>query len=250
MKEQQKSSRFQQFKVFLARDAKSKLANKQYLLINFLEAPVLALILSFFSDHGKWKKSQDYALYFNNNIPAYILVCVLAALFIGLTVSAEEIFKDRKIRKREAFLRLSKISYLSSKALLLMLISAFQAFTFVVIGNWVLNIPDMLWPYWLVMFSTLFFSNMLGLNISATFNSAVTIYILIPLLIIPQLLLSGIIVRYDQLNPSITSSDRVSVAAELMASRWAFEAIAVHQFMENKYEKPLFELNQQISSSS
>jgi hypothetical protein len=36
---------------------------------------------------------------------------------------------------------------------------------------------------------------MLGLNISSAFNSAVTIYISIPFLIIPQLLLAGVVVK-------------------------------------------------------
>jgi len=37
---------------------------------------------------------------------------IIVALFIGLTVSAEEIFRDRKILEREKFLNLSRLSYL------------------------------------------------------------------------------------------------------------------------------------------
>jgi hypothetical protein len=44
---------------------------------------------------------------------------VVVALFIGLTVSAEEIIRDRKIRKRESFLNLSKGSYLWSKIIIM-----------------------------------------------------------------------------------------------------------------------------------
>ena len=40
---------------------------------------------------------------------------VIVAIFMGLTVSAEEIIKDRKILKREAFLNLSWSGYLFSK---------------------------------------------------------------------------------------------------------------------------------------
>jgi predicted AAA+ superfamily ATPase len=40
-------SKFKQFKVFVTRDVLSKLTNTQYLLINFLEAPVLAFILAY-----------------------------------------------------------------------------------------------------------------------------------------------------------------------------------------------------------
>jgi amino acid transporter len=50
------------------------------------------------------------------------------------------------------------------------------------------------------------FANMLGLNISSAFNSAVTIYISIPFLIIPQLLLAGVVVKFDKLNPTISKT--------------------------------------------
>ncbi|MCK7536398.1 MAG: hypothetical protein MZV63_38185 [Marinilabiliales bacterium] len=46
---------------------------------------------------------------------------------MGLTVSAEEIIKDRKILKREAFLNLSWNSYLMSKVFVQFAISAIQA---------------------------------------------------------------------------------------------------------------------------
>ena len=245
-----KPSKWKQSLVFFSRDLKSKIANKQYLLINLLEAPALALILAFFLKTWKVTEGASYTFYDNNNISAYILICIIAALFIGMTVSAEEIFKDRKIRKREKFLSLSNGSYLFSKVILLFIISAIQSFLFIIIGNFILGIEDMYFAYWLVMFSTICFANLLGLNISSAFNSAVTIYILIPLLIIPQLMLCGIIVRFDQLNPKISSPDRIPLTAEMMASKWAFEALAVHQFTENEYEKQFFEINQQISSSS
>ena len=41
----------------------------------------------------------------------------------------------------------------------------------------------MYFEYWLMLFTVACFANILGLNISNTFNSAVTIYILIHLLI-------------------------------------------------------------------
>jgi hypothetical protein len=88
---------------------------------------------------------------------------------------------------------------------------------------------------------------MLGLNISASFNSAVTIYILIPFLIIPQLLLSGVIVKFDKLNPAITSQSYVPFSGEVMTSRWAFEALAIRQFKDNKFDRNLYKYDKAIS---
>lgn len=242
-------NRLKQFFVFVTRDVRSKLTNRQYMFINMLEAPVLAFILSYLVKFWNTDVSNKLGYIFreNENMPAYLFMSVVVALFIGLTVAAEEIIRDRKILKRESFLNLSRSSYLASKISIMFLLSAIQTLTFVIVGNLVLDIRGMLLDYWLVLFSTSCFANMLGLNISSAFNSAVTIYILIPFLIIPQLLLSGVIVKFDKLNPTITSQKTVPLAGELMASRWAFEALAVDQFMNNEYER-IFYHNDQLMS--
>jgi ABC transport system ATP-binding/permease protein len=238
-----------QFKVFLTRDVKSKLTNTQYLLINFLEAPLLAFILAYLVRYFNTddENSKGYIFKNNENIPAYMFMAVVVALFIGLTVSAEEIIRDRKIRKRESFLNLSKGSYLWSKIIIMFVLSALQTLTFVLVGNSILGIKGMYTDYWLVLFTTSCFANILGLNISSAFNSAVTIYILIPFLIIPQLLLAGVVVKFDKLNPTLATQGSVPIAGEIMASRWAFEALAVNQFKENKYERRFYKEDKRIS---
>ena len=238
-----------QFKVFLTRDVKSKLTNTQYLLINFLEAPLLAFILAYLVRYfnSDVDTSKGYVFSENDNIPAYMFMSVVVALFIGLTVSAEEIIRDRKIRKRESFLNLSKGSYLWSKIIIMFVLSAIQTITFVIVGNSVLGIKGMYGDYWIVLFTTSCFANMLGLNISSAFNSAVTIYILIPFLIIPQLLLAGVVVKFDKLNPTLAKQGGVPVVGEMMASRWAFEALAVNQFKENAFEKNFYKYDKTIS---
>ncbi|HWY97700.1 MAG TPA: ABC transporter, partial [Bacteroidia bacterium] len=111
---------------------------------------------------------------------------------------------------------------------------------FVAVGNSILDIKGMWGDYWLVLFSVCCFANLLGLNISASFNSAVTIYILIPFLIIPQLLLSGIVVKFDKLNPAFASQTEVPFVGQAMASRWAYEALSVDQYKSNEYEKKFY----------
>lgn len=244
-------SKLKQFKVFITRDVLSKLTNKQYLAINLLEAPVLAFILSYLIRYYNTDASNELGYFFreNENIPAYIFMSVIVALFIGLTVSAEEIIRDQKILKREKFLNLSKGSYLVSKISIMFILSAIQTFSFVLVGNLVLGIQGMFFEYWMVLFTTACFANMLGLNISASFNSAVTIYILIPFLIIPQLILSGVIVKFDKLNPTVTIQDKVPVVGEVMASRWAFEALAVNQFKNNAFEKQFYKIDKELKAA-
>ncbi|WP_051633375.1 ATP-binding cassette domain-containing protein [Thermonema rossianum] len=239
-------SKIKQTAILATRDFLSKVTNRQYVAINLLEAPLLALLLSFVIRYQNTPEGE-YVYRFNDNIPAYILICVLVALFMGLTVSAEEIIKDRKIRKREAFLNISKHSYLLSKVLILFTLSAVQTLSFVLIGNAILEVQGMTWTYWLVLFSVSCFANMLGLNISNTFNSVVTVYITIPLLLIPQMILSGIIFNFNKLNTVVSEKGRVPLLADLMVSRWGFEAIAVRQFKDNPYEAPVYGFDKEES---
>lgn len=234
--------------IFLKRDVKSKLSNKQYLLINILEAPLLAFILSGLIRYLGNSPYGKYVYYYNENIPAYIFISIVVCLFIGLTISAEEIFKDRKILKRERFLNLSKSSYLLSKLIILFTVSALQSAVFVLIGNSILEIKGMFLPYWITLFSVSCFANVLGLNISVTFNSAVTIYIIIPLMVIPQMILGGAMFSFDKINEVVGGNkDKTPLVADFFVSRWAFEALSVEQFKSNKYESEVYVLEKKES---
>ncbi|MFQ3574851.1 MAG: ATP-binding cassette domain-containing protein [Cytophagales bacterium] len=242
-------NRINQLKVFITRDLLSKLANTQYLSINLLEAPLLAFVLAFIIRYVE-NPGDEYHFGQNENVPAYLFMSIIVAIFMGLTVSAEEIIKDAKILKRETFLNLSRLSYINSKIILLFTMSAIQTLCFVLIGNWILGIEGMTFRYWLVLFTCASFANVLGLNISASFNSAVTIYIIIPLLLIPQMILSGAIFSFDKLNKTISSKDKVPFIADMMASRWAFEALAVTQFRDNKLKSKFYEMEQKESDAN
>ncbi len=237
---------FKQSVIFFTRDFLSKAADKQYILISLFGPPLLAFLLAFFTRYT----SEVYKLSENDNVPAYLFMCVITSLFFGLMISSEEIVKDRKILKRESFLHLSWFSYLNSKVMILFLVSAFQTISFVLIGNLILGIRGMTLSYWLVLFTTSCSANILGLNISSAFNSVVTIYILIPFIIIPQLLFSGVLVKFDQLHLSSKSSKEfVPVIGDMMTARWAFEALAVEQFKNNKFEKRSFRYNMDASQN-
>ncbi len=234
-------SKLKQTIIFTTRDTLSKLSNKQYLLINLLEAPLLAFILAIIIKYRSSPDGGSYMFRFNENLPAFLLMSIIVALFMGLTVSAEEIIRDRKILKRESFLNLSWNSYLMSKLAILFTMSAIQTITFVLVGNLILGIEwSMFLPIWFVLFTVACFANVLGLNISSAFNSAVTVYVMIPLLLIPQMILSGLLFSFDRLNDVISTKGKVPLVADMMASRWAYEALAVYQFKHNSYEEPFY----------
>lgn len=240
-----------QLSIFIKRDVLSKLSNRQYLIINALETPLMTFLLAYIIKFYNVDVSNavGYTFHDNCNIPVYLFMAVIIAVFVGLTVSAEEIIKDRKIQKRETFLNLNWGSYIMSKIVILLCISAIQALLFVVIGNTILEVRGMYFKFWLVLFSVWFSSNMIGLVISDSFKTVVTIYILIPFLVIPQIILSGIIVKYEKLNPSVSSPSSIPLYGEVIVARWAYEAMAVELFSENRYQQPLYDYDEAMSVS-
>ncbi|MCX6259240.1 MAG: ATP-binding cassette domain-containing protein, partial [Bacteroidia bacterium] len=240
--------KLKQFIIYAKRDVLSKIADIQYLLITLFEAPLLAFFLAFLIRYfDESAKNPEYKLIDNSNLPVYLFMSVVIALFMGLTVSAEEIFKDRKILKREAFLNLSWNSYLMSKVFVQFAISAVQALTFVIIGNAITGIKGMTFEYWLVLFSCWASANMLGLVISDSFKAVVTIYILIPFLIIPQIILSGVLVKFEKLNPNISSPVSIPFYGEMITARWGYEALAVKQFTDNKFARKFYDYDKAMS---
>ena len=236
-----------QMKIFFIRDVLAKSADRQYLLLSLLGAPLLALLLGYFT---KYFKGDSYLFSENENLPAYMFMCVITSLFLGLMVSSEEILKDRKILKRESFLNLSWFSYINSKSGIMFMISAVNTISFILVGNLILGIKGMTLMYWIVLFTASCSANVLGLNISSAFNSVITIYILIPFIIIPQLLFSGVLVKFDRLHKTSHSTyEYVPLIGDMMTARWAFEALAVTQFKNNRYERNYFNYDMEESQN-
>lgn len=241
---------FKQFKIFFIRDALAKFHNKQYLFISALEAPLLAFILAFFTkNYSSVAGMPTYIFGENINLPAFLFMAVIVALFLGLVNSAEEIFKDRKILKREKFLDLSRFSYLFSKISILFIISAIQSLIFVLITSWMLEIRGMVFEYWLILFTLSCWANLIGLNISAGLNSIVTIYILVPIILVPELLFSGVVVEFNKMHNKNASEKTVPLIGDLMTSRWAYEALMVTQFKDNSFEKHFYDAEKEIHNS-
>jgi ABC transport system ATP-binding/permease protein len=238
--------KIEQIRIFIRRNLTRKLADRQYMVINLTEAPLLAFILGYIS---KYSENGVYSFGANRNYFIFLFMSVVVALFIGLTVSAEEIFRDRKILEREKFLNLSRLSYLLSKINLLFALSAVQTLSFTIAADLILEVRGMLFQQWIILFSTACFGNLLGLNISAGMRTAISIYILIPLLLVPQLLLGGAMIKFDDLHKSLSKKIYVPVIGDIMVTRWAYEAISVEQFRMNKFEKPFFNMDKALSQN-
>ena len=240
---QKKPTWFKQFCIFLERNIRTKLVNKQYLAITLLEAPLLALIVALLT---RYVDGDEYTLLANKNFVSYIFMSVIVVTFMGLSISAEEIIKDRPVLKREHFLRLSRSSYLTSKMVYLLGVSGLQSLLFILVGNTIIGVGwEMFGVWWSILWITSFLANLTGLFLSQSMNSVVAIYITIPLLLIPQILLCGLIIKFDDLNTSASKENKVPLIGDIIPSRWAFEALMVEQFADNAYNQAYFPIERE-----
>ncbi|MCK4700116.1 MAG: hypothetical protein KAT38_07265, partial [Bacteroidales bacterium] len=61
---------------------------------------------------------------------------------------------------------------------------------------------------------------------------------------VPQMLLGGAMISFDDLHKSITNEKVTPVIGDIMTTRWAYEALMVEQFKNNKFEKYFFDQEQ------
>lgn len=239
--DQRKPGKLKQFTIFLRRNIKTKITNIQYLCITLLVAPVLAVICAFLT---RYAPPEGYTVMNNKNLVSYFFMAVIVATFIGMSGSAEEIIKNRALLKRERFLNLSYGSYIWSKIVYMAGVSLIQTFLFIIIGNAIMGLHGLFWTWWLILFITAFLASLTGLLLSQCLNSVVAIYISIPLLLIPQILLCGLVVSFSDLTPK-SKTGNVPIIGDLIPSRWSFEALAVTSFTDNKYERLFFNLDRE-----
>ena len=234
-----KPNPFRQFAIFLQRNIAAKVTNVQYLSIALLQAPLLAVICGVLT---RYAPVSGYTVMDNKNLVSYFFMAVIVATFLGMSGSAEEIIKDRALLKREKFLRLSYGSYIWSKIVFMAGLSLIQTVLFILVGNAIMGLHGLFGVWLIILFATAFLANLTGLLLSQCLNSVVAIYISIPILLIPQILLCGLVVSFSDLTPKSTTGN-VPFIGELIPSRWSYEALAVTSYTDNRYERAFFPLD-------
>ncbi len=226
----------EQFSVFFLRTMKSRLANKSYRVSALLQPLLLALAAGLLF-RGSW--GSEYVLRNNNNLPGYFFISTVIAVFLGMALSADEINRDRMILERERLLRLSRGAYLASKCAWLLLAAALQTGVYTLLGNSLLHIPSSGFAAWAIL-SARRTARHDRLILSDTLTSSSAIHILIPVLLAPQIMLGGPTISFDELLRKDAGNRNVPLIAEIMPTRWGYEALMVEHYSNNPFHKAFF----------
>jgi ABC-type multidrug transport system ATPase subunit/ABC-type transport system involved in cytochrome c biogenesis permease component len=237
---------FRQFSILLRRAFLSKLRNKANLLTTVLEAPLLALLTGMVLRYSE-SSVYDFASAFH--IPTYLFLALVVAMFLGLTNSVDDIIHDRSVLMRERNLNVNLGYYILAKVLTLGFFAIIQCALFTLIGNALLSLRDGFWIVFTAMFLTAANGAAIGLVISALVSQSKTGILIIPVILIPQIILSGALIKYEEMNRNLDfihaiqqwvtrhpesamparSDLQVPLICEIMPTRWSYEALVFAQ---------------------
>lgn len=238
------------FVTMLKRAFLSKLRNRANLLTTLLEAPALAFLISMVL---RYSEEENYTFASAFHIPTYLFLSLVVAMFLGLTNSADEIIRDRHMLNRERNHNLRVTYYIFGKVAALAAFALMQCVIYLLIGNAILEIREMFLIHLVWMFLTALTGACLGLLVSSLVHDSRTALNVIPLILIPQIILGGALIKYEEMNRNLDfvysirrwmdqkGSDDASAASKLkvpficqfMPLRWSYESAIISQAKMN-----------------
>ena len=219
----------------------SKFRNRGTFYCTILEAPLLAFLISL-----TLRASADGSYEFSTglHIVTYLFLTVTVGMFLGLTNSATEILRDLPVLRRERNYRFGTGLYVAAKFSTLTILALLQCCIYVGIGHFMLEIKGMFVIHWLWMSSAALCGTAMAMLVSTIVKSERAALSSVPLLLVPQLLLAGALVPFDEMNRGLfVGGDKARnkgaepVPARFMPLRYAFEGVVVSQATENPYER-------------
>src|SRR5213596_798387 len=254
-----------QFRTVLQRAFTSKLRNRANLVITIGVSPVLALLIGTilrYSESGTYDFASAY------HIPTFLFLGLIVAMFLGLTNSADDIIRDRPVLQRERNVNVRLSYYVISKTLTLGVFALVQCILFVLIGNSLLQIRGMFWIDLAIMFLTAMSGVALGLVISSLVADPKTAANIVPLVLIPQIIMGGALIKYEDMNRNLgllyslshwfsehPSTDKtvktesklqVPLVCQFIAMRWSYEEVIVAQAKLNPLTRRQDRANDEI----
>ena len=238
------------FLTYFQRSLLSKVRNRGTIYSTFLEAPILAALIAITlrsSPEGSYEFSTAL------HIPAYLFLSVTVAMFLGLTNSATEILRDRAVMRRERNCQPGGISYVGAKFLALGIVGGVQCLTYLLVGNYFLEIKGVLFYHWIWMTFTALTGTGMALLVSSFVKTERAALTAVPLLLVPQMLLAGALVPYKEMNRGLFDKAKlererggVPVPARIMPLRYAFEGMLIAQATRNPFELERIRLQRKI----
>ena len=191
-----------QIKVLASRHLHILRNDKVRLMLLLLQAPILGLLISFVADGKQFEQLEM------TKSLLFALSC--SAFWVGTLNSIQEICKERVILRREYMTGLRLDSYILSKLLVMGLVCMVQATLLTLVFVLTVGAPaeGIMLPavleFFLVIFFTAFAATAMGLFVSSLFKNADRAMTVAPLLLMPQLLFSGLLFKLSGATEAVS----------------------------------------------
>ena len=179
-------------------------------LLMLAQAPIIAILI---------------CLIFKEISSAVLFMISISAIWLGAQNAAREIVSEGAIYKRERMYNLEIFPYILSKITVLSVVSLIQSFVFIIIlfihfnsAIVELNEPHYLF-FWMLFLSIA--STFLGLLLSSLVKTSERAMTILPLILMPQIMLAGLIAK--------VSNGFVEFISYLTISRWGVEGFNIIQ---------------------
>lgn len=205
---------FHQFQWLVLRYARLKLNNRKNLVVAFSQPLIIALLILLVFPQLKEVNEQGIE---TGNL-GVIFIMALSVVWFGVSNSAKEIVGERAIIQRERAFNLQYVPYLLSKSFVLLALTSIQ--TLVFLGVLYIGFPDLSDFLWTFIFLSIvgFASVCFGLLLSVFSKSTEAVMTMLPVALIPQIVLAGIV---HPLENSLTQ-----FLSYFTLGRWGTEGIA------------------------
>ena len=213
-RDHQRKARLRQLLVLCARYIRLVLNDRQRLLLLLAQAPLLAALISLVADGEQFKQ------YEMTKSLLFALSC--SAFWVGMLNSIQEICKERTVLKREYMTGLSLSAYVLSKAVVLGVLCLVQSVFLVGVFAVMVGLPEegLVLPPALEMFLSVWLTSVsaaaMGLFVSALFNNPDRAMTVAPLMLMPQMLFSGLLFKLSG------ATEKISLLA---TCRWSMEGL-------------------------
>jgi len=212
--------------------------NRMRTAMLFVLPPAMTVAMSLVT---RFSHSDKYAYFSNPNIPAWMMMMLITAFFIGLVLSAHEFIFLRQFHRNEHLIADKRMSLALAKITKYIvysgIISIFAVLPALLIEGCIFLFPSMFAVMWLLTFCGCLISMLL----SMFFRNISTVYLLIPIIVIPQMIFSGGLVQYDNFNKYFVKDNGIPLFADLMPIRWADEACMTEAYLINPIEKETYD---------
>jgi len=190
-----RKNRFRQLLVLCQRYIKLVTNDRQRLLLLMAQAPLLAALISLVAD------GEQFEQYEMTKSLLFALSC--SAFWVGMLNAIQEVCKERTILKREYMTGLSLSAYISSKIIVLGVLCLIQSLLVTGVFSIFVGVAEdgvLMHPFLELLvttFITAVASAAMGLMVSSLFTNADRAMTVAPILLMPQILFSGLIFKLD-----------------------------------------------------